>query len=176
LSTGFAGSLEEILTFALFQPKGGTGAKTIRVVHEPPEGTVVQSLVWWNSEAWLPVMAMPLITRSPAPLFITVIVRSGEVSPIFTGPKSSETGVTVIRGDPAPTNIPGSIPSPLAETGSMLGPRRKKDEIASPIQSSLFRFFMRFPSWYSLRVGLRDSFFPRTAFFEAFFMPDLTSS
>lgn len=44
-TVGFVGSLEEILTAALFGPKGRAGLKVTLVVHEPPAGIVVQPFV-----------------------------------------------------------------------------------------------------------------------------------
>ena len=44
-TVGFLGSLERILTVALFLPKGSVGLNVPVIVHEPPAGIVVQSFV-----------------------------------------------------------------------------------------------------------------------------------
>ncbi|HEY3275502.1 MAG TPA: hypothetical protein VGJ94_02695 [Syntrophorhabdaceae bacterium] len=96
---GFTGSLEIILTTALFFPKGVVGANVPLTTHEAPAVIIVQSFVWLNSEALVPVMSMLPITRSEVPVFFTVIVLTEDVAPDFTFPKLREAGEAEILGE-----------------------------------------------------------------------------
>ena len=73
------------------------GAKVTVAVQEPPLGTVPQSFVSPNSEAFVPERVIELMRRLAVPVFETVTVLCA-VLPGFRVPKLIDVGLTDILG------------------------------------------------------------------------------